>query len=289
MIRKAPWLDHAGKFAAFKALVFVLLFVPFTLTAIDYAQGNLGPRPNTEAIHAVGLCAIRYLFIALAVTPFRQLLKWPRLADVRRMIGVASFAYIAVHLSLYTADQMFDLEKVATEIALRIYLTIGFVALLGLASLAATSTDGMVRRLGAKSWRRLHRIVYGIGLLAVIHFFMQSKLDVWEPTIMAGFYLWLMGWRALPWIGVEPRRAGALAALGLTVAAWVVTMLGEALYFELLTPAPFARVLEANLMLELDMLRPGWIVLAGGLALTVAAALRAVLARGTKKLRPEPA
>ena len=83
------------------------------------------------------------------------------------------------------------------EIALRIYLTIGFAAVLGLAALAATSTDGMIRRLGARRWQRLHRLVYAIALLAVVHFCMQSKLDLWEPTIMAGLYAWLIFYRVL--------------------------------------------------------------------------------------------
>ena len=75
---------------------------------------------------------------------------------------------------------------------MRIYLTIGFAAVIGLAALAATSTDGMVRRLGARRWQRLHRLVYAIALLAVVHYCMQSKLDLWEPTIMAGLYAWLI-------------------------------------------------------------------------------------------------
>ena len=92
---------------------------------------------------------------------------------------------------------MFDLWKVGSEIVLRLYLTIGFIALLGLAALAVTSTDGMVRRLGGKRWQRLHQIVYVIGLLALIHFFQQTKADVWLPTFVAGLFGWMMGYRML--------------------------------------------------------------------------------------------
>src|SRR5260370_33735695 len=81
---------------------------------------------------------------------------------------------------------MFDLWKVGSEIVLRFYLAIGFTALLGLAALAATSTDAMVRRLGGFRWSRLHQIVYALGILATLHYFMQSKLEVYEPTVMAG-------------------------------------------------------------------------------------------------------
>src|SRR5260370_968588 len=118
------------------------------------------------------------------------------------MIGVAAFAYAITHLSLYTADQMFDLAKVASEIVHRIYLTIGFSAVVGLAALAATSTDGMIRRLGPRNWQRLHRLVYLIALLAVVHYCMQSKLDLWEPSIMAGIYGWLIG--SLPFAPDSP-------------------------------------------------------------------------------------
>src|SRR5581483_9687902 len=145
-----------------------------------------------------GLWTIRFIFLALAVTPLRAVLQWPRLILVRRMVGVAAFAYVLVHFGLYITQEAFDLAKVASEILLRIYLTIGFVALLGLAALAATSTDAMVRRLGRR-WQRLHRLVYAIALLAVVHYWMQAKLEVWEPTVMAGIYTWLMGYRALAW------------------------------------------------------------------------------------------
>ena len=111
--------------------------------------------------------------------------------------------------ALYAADQAFDLAKIATEIAVRIYLTIGFAAVLGLAALAATSTDGMIRRLGARRWQRLHRLVYVIALLAVVHYCMQSKLDLWEPTIMAGIYAWLILYRVLA------RPVGARSRLSL--------------------------------------------------------------------------
>src|SRR5437773_12322645 len=108
--------------------------------------------------------------------------------DVRRMIGVGAFCYATAHILLYTTDQMFDLAKVASEIVLRLYLTIGFTALVGLSALAATSTDGMVRRLGPRRWQGLHQVVYGIALLALIHFFPPTKADIWLPTFVAGLF-----------------------------------------------------------------------------------------------------
>jgi sulfoxide reductase heme-binding subunit YedZ len=265
-----------------KAVLWVLMAVPAALTAYDFAMGNLGPRPVTEAIHQIGLWGIRFLFLALAITPLRQLWRWSPLAVWRRNIGVASFCYLAVHFTLYVVDQKFALGKVASEIVLRYYLTIGFVALLGLATLAATSTDAMTRRLGGKRWRRLHRWVYAIGILATIHFFMQSKLNVYEPVVMGGLLMWLLGWRALEaWTEIDMRRWEWAATLSVAVAA--LTALGEALYYDLLTPAPFLRVLDANLSLEFDMLRPSWWVLAITLGVSLVAAARQTTAKAAKK------
>src|SRR3954453_2198234 len=160
-----PWKDRNGRTAPLKLAVFIALFVPALWVAVAFASGWLGARPLNEAIHQLGLWTIRLIFLALAVTPLRHILQWSRLLVVRRMVGVAPFAYAIGHLGLYATDQAFDLAKIATEIAVRIYPTIGFAAVIGLATLAATSTDGMIRRLGARRWQRLHRLVYAVALL----------------------------------------------------------------------------------------------------------------------------
>lgn len=276
-----PWKDHAGRTSPLKLAVFVALFVPALWVAVAFAVGWLGPRPLNEATRQLGLWTIRLIFLALAVTPLRHILQWSRLLVVRRMIGVAAFAYALGHLGLYAADQAFDLAKIATEIALRIYLTIGFAAVLGLAALAATSTDGMVRRLGARRWQRLHRLVYAIALLAVVHYCMQSKLDLWEPMIMAGLYGWLIFYRLLARpVGARTRLSlrGA-AVLGVAVA--VLTASGEAAYFWIAYGADPMLVIAANWSLDLG-LRPAVIVLALTETIAAAGALRRLLA-----LRPE--
>jgi len=274
-----PWLGPRGRFSPAKAVVFAALFVPGIWAAVHLAMRDLGPRPVTEAIHDVGLWAIRLLFISLAVTPLRQLLQWTPLMQVRRMIGVAAFAYALAHLSLYVVDQAFDLKKVVTEIALRFYLTIGFVALLGLSALAVTSTDGMLRRLGGRRWRRLHQLAYGIALLASIHFFLQVKADVAEPMVMCGLYAWLMGYRALnAWVVRKPPMPVWMAGL-LGIGAAVLTMLGEAAYFWLKRGVDPWRVLNANFT-GIIGIRPGMVVLAILLAVAAAALLRTMLKRG---------
>jgi sulfoxide reductase heme-binding subunit YedZ len=135
------------------------------------------------------------------------------------MLGLTALAYAVAHFSLYIVDQGGDLLVVASEIVHRFYLTIGFVVLLGLIALGATSTDAAIRRMG-RWWKRLHRLAYLLGVLALLHYFIQSKANVSEPVFVAGLYVWLMLWRVLPtrWqrpIAVYPALAlvsGAAAA-----------------------------------------------------------------------------
>lgn len=279
---KYPWKDFTGHISPLKLAVFAALFAPALWVAVAFSFGWLGARPLNEAIRQHGLWTMRLIFIALAIMPLRHILQWPRLLLVRRMVGVAAFAYGVGHLTLYTGDQAFDLAKVATEIAVRIYLTIGFVAVLGLSALAATSTDGMIRRMGALRWQRLHRAVYAIALLAVIHYCMQSKLDLWEPTIMAGIYAWLMGYRLLArHAGMRGRLSPRwLGVLGIVVA--VLTAAGEAAYFWIAFGVDPIRVIAANLSLATGV-RPAVIVFGLGLAVAAAGALRGLLAAPGKR------
>lgn len=286
-IRLYPLVDRAGRFSPLKATVFALLFVPGLWTAFDLATGNLGPRPFDAATHETGTWTIRLIFLSLLVTPLQQLAQWPKLVSLRRMVGVAACVYGLAHLSLFVVHERYDFVKVASEIVLRIYLTIGFTALLGLAVLATTSTDAMIRRLGSKPWRRLHRAVYVIALLATIHFFMQSKLNVYEPLIMAGLYLWLMFYRVAAAWSPRARQAPVLTASLLSLVAAATTMLGEALYFRLARGIDPLRVLNANLSLDDIGVRPGWAVLFVSAAVLTAIGLRLSVLRGSG-LRPRP-
>ncbi|HWB50329.1 MAG TPA: protein-methionine-sulfoxide reductase heme-binding subunit MsrQ [Stellaceae bacterium] len=269
---KYPWNDYSRKLAPLKLTVFVALFLPAAWTAGQAITGNLGARPLTEAIHQQGLWTIRLILIALAITPLKAILQWQRLILVRRMVGVAAFAYVLLHFALYIADESFNLVTVASEIVKRIYLTIGFVALVGLAVLAATSTDRVVRRLGRK-WQMLHRLVYPICLLGLIHYSMQSKLEQWEPTIADGIFVWLMGYRLL---------AARFAVRGRLPLGWVallggvatgLTGLGETLYFRLAFHVDPLRVLSANVSLQTGV-RPAVIVFAFSLLVVVAGLVR---------------
>ncbi len=272
----APWNDTRGRFAPLKATVFGALFIPAAWLLAGFLARTLGPRPLTEIVHESGDWAIRLLFVTLAITPLRQILGWPGLVAVRRMTGVAALAYVCLHLFAYVADVSFDIGKAASEIWLRSYLTIGFAALLALIPLGITSTNGLMRRLGGKRWRRLHQASYAIAIVAIVHFFWQSKLDIREPVIMAGLYLWLMAFRLLP---KAAQRGGAmLASMAVfAVAAAVLTAFIEAFYYNLRVGAPLLRVLEANLGFD-NGASAAWIVLAIAAGAVALGALRAAAA-----------
>jgi sulfoxide reductase heme-binding subunit YedZ len=254
-----PWRERNGQFSWFRAAVLAALCLPGIVTVIQYYAGAFPVRPLTEIIHATGLWTIRLLMIALAITPLRAAFRWPRLVVVRRMVGVAAFAYAFSHITFYAADNMFDLGKVASEIALRIYLTIGFATLLILGALALTSTDAALRRMGGPNWIRLHRWVYLAGVLATIHYFMQSKLVVSEPLVVAGLFVWMMLYRLVLWTAGSDRASALPTVAGLGVAAAVITGLGEAAYYHFVNHVHFLRVLAADF--HWSRIAPAWVVL----------------------------
>jgi sulfoxide reductase heme-binding subunit YedZ len=275
--RYCPWLDRAGRLSWFKLATLILIVLPGLWIGFQLAMGWLQPKPVTEAIHQSGTWVVRFLLLSLAVTPLRRLGAWTKLISVRRMLGIAVLAYAAIHLSLYVVDQHLDLVHVASEIVLRFYLTIGFVALVGFAVLGSTSTDAMIRRLGTKRWNQLHRIVYGLGVLALLHFFLQAKLDITQPALMAGLFLLLMGHRLLQKQGFGESVA-ALLLLALVAAAGTALM--EAGWYQAINHVPAVRVLQADLEFDsIDMVRPAWWVLAVGVGVVVLRLARALWAR----------
>ena len=275
---KAPWQvwrDAGGRLSPLRIIMLAGLCVPVLIAVYDFNTAGFGARPLNNVIHRAGFWALIFLMIALAVTPLRRIARFNQLVDVRRMIGVGAFVYIAAHLSLFVADQMFDLWKVASEIALRLYLTIGFVALIGLAALAATSTDGMVRRLGGKRWQRLHSAIYGIGLLALIHFFQQTKADVWVPTFVAGLFGWMIGYRLLVKLRKTREEPPTWMLLVLSVAISALTFIAEAVGIGIAFNVSPLRVLQTTFNFDLAAIRPGWLVLGAGLVVVVLDFVRA--------------
>jgi sulfoxide reductase heme-binding subunit YedZ len=267
------WRDRHGRLSAARMAVLGLLLVPVAKALVDADAMLHGARPLNDLIHRAGFWTLVFLGVTLAVTPFRRVTRYGQLIDVRRMLGVGTFCYAAAHLLLYIADQSFDLGKVAYEITHRWYLIVGGTAWLGLAVLAATSTDAMVRRLGGLRWRRLHQIIYGIALLALVHYFQQTKADVSVPAIAAGLFGWLIGYRLLAW-WLASGELSTVALLCLSVAVSVLTFIGEAVGIGIAFHVSPMRVLSA--VFDIDAgIRPGWVVLAAGCAVVAADAIRA--------------
>ena len=267
---KLPWNDKAGRFAPLKAVTLVLLCLPVLWLGYRFLFVGLGPRPITEAIHRQGDWTVYLLLITLAVTPARRLCDWSKLIRVRRMIGVAALVYILGHFTLFIIDSKWDLAFVAREIVFRIYLTIGFLAILGLIALGVTSTDGMIRRMGAREWNTLHNLIYPVAVLALLHFYMQSKVDVTQPVLMSGFFFWLMGYRLMARWGYKD---GLIPLLVVSVSAAILTALAEATWYGVATGVGFIRPLMANLDLSFQI-RPAWWVLFAGLGVTAVAEIR---------------
>jgi sulfoxide reductase heme-binding subunit YedZ len=266
-----PFLrERSGRWSPVKIVAFAATLLPALWVAFQAATDQLGARPITEAIHQIGDWALRLLLITLTVTPAARILNFPRIIPAWRTLGIASAAYAGLHISLYVLDQHFDLFKVASEIALRIYLLIGALALTGLIALATTSTDAAIRRLGPQRWSALHRLVHAIALLATVHFFMQSKLNIYEPVLMAGFLVWLLAFRVLL------RRNGKLTPLHLLLlagAAVTATAAIEATIYLFTSGVDAHRVLLAHFDIDMEV-RPAWWVLAAGLAAAIAGSWR---------------
>jgi sulfoxide reductase heme-binding subunit YedZ len=268
MIRP-PWRDRHGRLVPIKAAVLPALLLPGAVLAFWWASGVLGARPVHELILGFGLWTVRLVVLSLAVTPARAVFDWPKLLLVRRMVGVAALGYGLTHLSLYVVDQNFHLGMVVSEIVRRFYLTIGFVTLCGLSVLGATSTDAAVRRLGAR-WKRLHRSLYVLAALALLHYFIQSKANVSEAVMFAGFYVWLMAWRAVP-AGWQ-RRVATLVAL--SVVAAVATAWIEFAWYAVATGINPWRVLAASETLRFGLRPAHWVLLVGLGVTLLAGALR---------------
>ncbi|SHJ64102.1 sulfoxide reductase heme-binding subunit YedZ [Roseomonas rosea] len=281
-----PWLDRGGRFSPFKAAVLLGCFLPLLRLAWLWAADGLGPEPLTLATHETGDWCVRFLLISLAVTPARWALDWPKAMQLRRMLGLAALGYGLVHLALYVGNEHLRLWHVLLEIVKRPYLSTGFTALIGLAVLGWTSTDGALRRLG-REWKSLHRLVYPLTALGILHFYMQSKINVSEPVLMSGLFLWLMLWRLVParWRSVP----WALVPVALLAAAGAAGL--EYLWYALATNLPATAIFQANFDLEFEIRPAVWVLLAGLAFATLAGlcwGIREVFA-GRSALPPPPA
>lgn len=187
----------AGKLA-----LFVLLALPFVALTVGAFTGELGANPVEKLTHETGEWALRITLLTLAVTPLRRLFGWTWPVRQRRMLGLYAFFYATLHFTTYLwLDQFFDWQAIVEDVIDRPYITFGFAALVLMLPLALTSPRAMVRRLGGKRWRRLHRLVYPMAVLAVVHYLWLVKADYREPivyaSILAALLLVRVPWKSL--------------------------------------------------------------------------------------------
>lgn len=189
--------------SAAKPLLWVLLLLPLAWLLWGAFNDALGANPAEYLIRSTGDWTLRALCLALAVTPLRVSLGWPELARFRRMLGLTVYGYGLLHLLCYSwLDMGFEWGDIAHDIAKRPFIWVGFSALVLLTPLAATSFNAAIRRLGAKRWQTLHKAVYGVAGLAVLHFYWMRAgkhnfAEVWMYGLILGG---LLLWRVRAWV-----------------------------------------------------------------------------------------
>ena len=197
-------------FAWLKAGVFLAALVPFGVIAAAAVSGELGANPVEALIHHFGEWALRLMLATLAVTPLRRLTGWSQAVRLRRMLGLFAFFYAALHLATYVVlDRSLLVEEILEDLTERPYIMVGFAGFVLLVPLAATSTNAMIRRLGGRRWRLLHRLAYVAAAAGVVHFWWLVKADVREPLIHAAILALLLALRlppAVPFLRALPAR-----------------------------------------------------------------------------------
>ncbi len=196
-----------------KLLILVNGAVPLALLGWDAKHQQLGANPQNFAILTTGMMTLVFLVLTMAVTPLRKITGWNWLIQFRRMLGLYAFFYACVHFSLFfSLDRAFSISSTFTEMLKRKYLIVGSTALLLMLPLAMTSTNAMIKRLGGKRWRALHRLAYVAAICGVIHYYMQVKADVRKPLVFAAVLAVLLGWRLVEYWRRRGAGTGAIAA-----------------------------------------------------------------------------
>jgi sulfoxide reductase heme-binding subunit YedZ len=191
-------LRHALQQRSAKPALWLLCVLPFVWLVWGAANDALGANPAEYLIRATGDWTLRLLCITLAVSPLRVMLGLPELAKLRRMFGLFTYFYVVLHLLCYSwLDMGFEWGDIATDIAKRPFILVGFSAFVLLTPLALTSFNRAIRWLGAKRWQWLHRLVYAVAVLAVLHFFWMraGKSNFAEVFVYAAVLLVLLAWR----------------------------------------------------------------------------------------------
>jgi methionine sulfoxide reductase heme-binding subunit len=185
-----------------KVMVFSLALVPLAKLGWLAYQDALGANPIEKITRTTGYWTLVFLMVTLSASPLKQLTGWSWLIRLRRMLGLFAFFYALLHFSTYLVlDQFFDWDSIIKDIVKRPYITVGFPAFLLLVPLAMTSTDGMIRRLGGKRWKLLHRAIYFCAVGGVIHYWWLVKKDLTNPITFSLLLGLLLGFRFFYWLG----------------------------------------------------------------------------------------
>jgi len=192
-----------------KAAVFAAALIPLVKLVTHGILGQLGANPIERITHTTGWWTLAFLLLSLAITPLRRLTGWAWWVRLRRMLGLYAFFYACLHFLTYLVlDQFFDWPAIVKDVAKRPYVTVGFAGFLLLVPLAVTSTDAMIRRLGGRRWRLLHRAVYLIAMAGVLHFAWLVKKDLTRPATFGAWLALLLGIRLVYWMrGLARSRA----------------------------------------------------------------------------------
>lgn len=183
---------------AAKPTLFVLCLLPFAWLFYSALTNQLGANPAEALIRATGDWTLRFVCIVLAVTPLRSITNTPQVARFRRMLGLFVYFYVVIHLLSYSwFDMSFDVADIAKDIAKRPFILVGFLAFLLLTPLAATSFNAAIKFMGAKRWQLLHKLLYAISGLGLLHFFWMraGKNNFAEVFVYAAIIALLLGWR----------------------------------------------------------------------------------------------
>ena len=272
-----PWTDRAGRLSWFKLVVFVAILAPVAVMCIESVRT---PNAVAHVLRETGVWSMRMLVATLFVAPLRRITRWTRAILIRRMLGLGSLFYAAVHMVAYFFDQGLRwgvMLKDAFEVA---FLSFGWIAMFGLVALGVTANEISIRKLGSRAWNYLHMTIYLIAFLSILHFLLEIHVDADEVAIISGLFVMSLLFRLLHRLRFGD---GFRVLLVLAPVCGFATAAAEVAYFRWWTGVDWRHVRESNWSLE-DGLRPGWVVLVVGLAV----AIGGMLIRHANETRRQP-